>query len=216
MAHHEPRRHDEGFHVGRERRHQGREGAARRVDGRVLSVRLVAQILELPAPQPAEEKEGLVGLVAIVVVNKHGGVYAEAAGERRLVRHKRALRVACLGVADAEAFLAVLGREEQVVHAMGIARHVRRPQLLACPRHVLQRQDDALIAPPRRGVGEGERPVVAHVELVRAVGRPAGPLVLVVRGVDPEVAVEHMTGWVGGPDVAHQRQVGVGARGQRV
>eukprot|EP00964_Phaeocystis_antarctica_P034150 scaffold19408_cov57-Phaeocystis_antarctica.AAC.1 len=174
------------------------------------------RILELAAPQPAEQEEGLTGLVALPVVHEHGGVDAEAAGERHRIRHKGALRVVCLGVAYAEDSLAVLGRKEQVVHAVGVACHVRRPQLLARPRHVLQREEDALVAPPRLRVGEREHPVVTHVELVSAVGRPAGPLVLVVRGVDPQGAVEHMTGGVSGPDVAHERQVIVGARGQRI
>ena len=107
------------------------------------------------------------------------------------------------GDADPEDVLLVLGREVEEVLAVLLGR-VRRPHLPARPRHVRDVERDAVVGDLAADRVHRQHVVVAHREVAaEVVLRHAG--LEVVRGVDVDPALEHVSRRVRGVDVADQR-----------
>ena len=192
-------------HVGREPRHPRRERflvCFRLFVCRVI--RIVAVLLQLPAPDSAE-----IHVEGAVDVLEHRRIDRIAAFDRLRLGHEGTGRVLADGDADLEDAVRALGREVQVVLAV-LAGGIRRPHLALGPGHVLHVEGDAVVHGLRAGMLEREDVVVLHREMVAVVVEGDAGLD-VVRGIDVDPAVEDVGGRVGGIDVRDERS-GDGAR----
>lgn len=141
--------------------------------------------LELAAPQAAE-----VHVRFAVVVDQHGRVDAEAAGNVVRLGLERARRLVAHRDADPEIPLKVARGEVEVVFAV-LERRVRRPHLLARPRHVAHMQRLAVVDDRRIQIVHGQHMVVFHLVLVAVVVRR--PVMLEVVGrINVQLALENM------------------------